>query len=70
MLVQRLKAKNDINGNPRRIWVNYDDEGAFIDVIDEGYGGMPAKLRGLPQLPEMNITITEYNDWLKERTDL
>jgi hypothetical protein len=45
-LAIHLKAKNDMNGNPRRVFVVIDTdprlgcgESEIIDVIDEGYAG-------------------------------
>lgn len=33
-----IKTKNDINGNPRRGWMIYNDNG-YIDFVNDGYGG-------------------------------
>ncbi len=64
-LVQHLRAPNDVNGNPRRCYVIYSDDATILDVIDEGYVGRPMWVRDLAELPEMNITATEYKQWLK-----
>ena len=65
---QHLKAGQDINGNPQRLFVVYeinDAEVGIHKIIDEGYAGRPVEVRGMPELPSMNISVDEYNDWLK-----
>lgn len=64
---QQLRAPNDVNGNPRRCWAILDRSGdgwAVADVIDEGYAGLPAQLRDLPELPPVNVAASEYRRWL------
>lgn len=39
--VQRIRTTNDVNGNPRRLWIGYRSTGAVMSVVDEGYGGRP-----------------------------
>lgn len=66
MLVQNLVATNDVNGNPRRLWVIMDPKhGDIVKVIDEGYGGRPAETRGYIQLPSYEIKASMYNYLLK-----
>jgi hypothetical protein len=65
---QHLRAKNDVNGNPRRLFVVYGPGGEVLEVIDEGYRGWPVHLRDIAQLPTFDITPTEYRQWLR-RTD-
>lgn len=38
----RLAAKNDCDGNPRRVFVMLDSGGRIIGVVDEGYSGYRA----------------------------
>lgn len=40
--VQRYCSKNDVNGNPRRVYVVRDEEGHIVATADEGYQGYPA----------------------------
>jgi hypothetical protein len=48
-LIIHLKAKNDANGNPRRIYAIYNTEtGQLIDAIDEGYNGSSAWRKKYP----------------------
>ena len=55
----RLKAKNDINGNPRRCWVVFNVEGLRIDTIDEGYVGASAFVDRYPGgVPLMHVPVT------------
>lgn len=41
MLV-RVKTKNDTNGNPRRGWIQFAEDGSLLQFIDEGYQGRGA----------------------------
>jgi len=70
-LCQQLKAPNDRNGNPQRVWVVYAiDEGdglAFpVETINEGYGGIPEKCRELIRLLPVEVSTKEYKAWLKK----
>jgi len=58
-----LKAKNDVNGNPRRLFVLIED-GCPKKVINEGYRGIPEELRDLPIIP-INVTTSEFESWKK-----
>ena len=42
MICIRLCAKNDRNGNPRRVYVLLDSEGQIVRVVNEGYLGSGA----------------------------
>lgn len=66
VLVQWLKATNDLNGNPRRLYALYDADGT-ARFIDEGYGGRRALVEIIgeeayakPQLPDLKITRDQY----------
>jgi len=39
LIMQRLAAPNDRNGNPKRVWVFYNLEGHVVETVDEGYKG-------------------------------
>ena len=41
MIYIQLAASNDTNGNPRRVFVLFNDNGEIKEVIDEGYSGDP-----------------------------
>lgn len=56
---QRWKALNDSNGNPRRLYVQFDKGGNIMRVYDEGYAGKPKDLVG-PELACVNIMPSEY----------
>ncbi len=62
-LILYLKAKNDRNGNPRRLFVDVEN-GSPAAIVSEGYGGTPEAYRGLPMI-EVNITTEEYYNWLR-----
>ncbi len=67
-IVQHLRAKNDTNGNPRRIWALYDVESVnrvSSQYYDEGYRGKPEECRNLPEIPSVAITPAEYRDFSK-----
>ena len=66
----RLRAPHDRNGNPRRIYLVFDQHGGTVDVstYDEGYFGWHA----VPDHKEVTWTGTtidvsagEYRHWLK-----
>lgn len=71
MIVQHLKAPNDRNGNPRRLWAVYgSDSGNLVELIEEGYAGRPDvcddwRNPDVVEIPEINITAGEYNAWKK-----
>jgi hypothetical protein len=70
MLV-RVQAKNDVNGNPRRGWIQFSDDGNFIQFIDEGYLGFGAisELVEKGEADTIAITIepSEYKRFKKSR---
>ena len=41
-MIIRLNAKNDRNGNPRRVFVVIDGTGNITKTVDEGYSGQGA----------------------------
>lgn len=61
---QHLTADNDTNGNPRRLYLVIDHDGAMVAAIDEGYlgKGAIAGYDGLRELPELKITPRQYRD--------
>jgi len=62
--MQHLCATNDRNGNPRRLWAVYTNDGHVIEVIDEGYAGRPQVGADVVELPMVHITPAEYSAWL------
>lgn len=48
--VQRYCAKNDVNGNPRRVYVIRDESGSVVATADEGYEGRSSAGRVLARL--------------------
>jgi hypothetical protein len=42
MLAIHIVTENDTNGNPRRGWFITDDNGDFVDFVDESYMGASA----------------------------
>lgn len=48
--IQRYCAKNDANGNPRRVYVIRNGDGAIVATVDEGYEGRVAWCRALADL--------------------
>lgn len=62
---QHLCAPNSTNGNPRRLYVVYNQDGSLFNVYDEGYLGIhaiPADVRDQLEDPMLtiNITASEY----------
>ena len=54
--LQHLKADNDINGNPQRLYIIIRGNG--YEIKDEGYGGEPQG--DYVYLPPVNISTKEY----------
>lgn len=52
-----LNAGNDVNGNPRRYYVQYSETGELLGVFDEGYKGRSAAPRG-PDVVELGTIPT------------
>ena len=58
-----LRAKNDANGNPRRISLLMDQE-SVVETFDHGYSGRP---RGWPSpVAEIDISPDEYESWIDD----
>lgn len=63
-------AVNDVNGNPRRVWVGYSDRGAILAASIVQYGNPPAWHRDArTQLPSVVITPGEFRDWERRIED-
>ena len=59
-----LNAKNDRNGNPRRVSLMIDD-GEVIDIFDHGYRGEPRAMDGWPYAAlSVQCTLTDYRSWV------
>ena len=65
-MYQHLLCTNDLNGNPRRVYVFYSSAGEIVAVEDEGYRGTPAACRGLVQLPTIETYPAERRTLLRE----
>ena len=61
--MQCLKTTNDRNGNPRRVWILYGEDGNPAMVRDEGYAGRPDW--GAVELSNINVSPREYRGWIK-----
>ena len=67
--ILHMCAKNDVNGNPRRLYVMSNDDGKYIACWDEGYKGsdaVPGEFRKDAYLSQrFDVTVTEYNKLLR-----
>lgn len=60
-----LKAKNDTNGNPRRISLLLE-AGRVVDTFDHGYQGEPRTRDGWPlSACDIEVSHSEYRKWAK-----
>ena len=73
MTVINMCAPNDVNGNPRRLFVVLDEEGVQW-IIDEGYAGDGGLKHWAEQTGHrigypvrINVTASEYVSWRKEQ---
>ena len=72
ILYQRIKAPNDVNGNPRRAFIVMSTIDRYADIMtvyDEGFAGvnvLPKDIReqGV-ELPEIKVTPAEYRSWVR-----
>lgn len=65
MFMVKLRTKNDVNGNPRHVYVLYGEYGEIVNTWDVGYSGyaaVPEQYQTLAQrAPEIPTTYKEYN---------
>ena len=61
---QRLIAPNAPLGNPRRVYLEYAEDGTWIAAYEEGYSGLPKQLYNAIPLPEIKIGPFEYATWI------
>ena len=68
MVLIKLNAGNDRNGNPRRVYVGLRDNGDIMGAWDESYSGsgaVPKRYRHKASLaPEFETTPSEYRHLL------
>lgn len=68
---QHIKAPNDSNGNPRRLYIVYEvsltePQGAdVVAVFEEAYMGIPAALKSMASLYPVSVAVSEYNGFIK-----
>jgi len=65
VMFQHLKAKNNKNGNPRRVFIFMNKWGCILFVCDEGYSGTPKQCRGLIELPSLKVPVSLYKEILR-----
>ena len=68
VLVIRVSAPNDGNGNPRHLYLAMDKVyGDCIGVFEEGYRGYPEELKGGGKTEGVTIVVTlsEYKSWVQ-----
>lgn len=77
VIALHLKAPNDGNGNPRRLYVLLHGSGKYVGqvaaVCEEGYAGwyphgkmVEAFKCTAAQGPAVKISATEYREWKRE----
>ena len=70
MLAIYVNAGHTASGNPKRGWFIADDNGTFIDFVDEGYYGDPGALihagyENIERTVRMDVTGSTYRDGLR-----
>lgn len=66
ILYQHVRALNDANGNPRRLYLVIDtDHPESTNAVDEGYEGRPTGLASAHELPSIDVAPSEYKRLLK-----
>lgn len=64
MVCIKLNAGNDSSGNPRRVFVLFNDDGSINCAMNEGYRG----LRALGEYAALFDTTHEFATTVKEYT--
>ncbi len=64
-MFQHLRASNSLNGNPQRVFVMISLDGCIVGVLDEGYCGLPNVCKGLVELPSINISKSDYHNYIR-----
>jgi len=66
-LVQHIKAENDVNGNPQRLYLvmEYGQTWA-IKETNAGILGAVPDYRERQQLPDVNVSVAEWKSFLDE----
>lgn len=65
---QHVRTKNDTNGNPRRLYVEYDlssRQAKVVGVWEEGYSDRPRHLNGAVELLTVNVEPKYYRHMVK-----
>lgn len=77
---QHIRAKNDRNGNPQRLYLIFAQDGQTLGAIDEGYSGIGAIARAfgwdghkgirkvrdtLRELTSISVPVSEYRTLLR-----
>jgi hypothetical protein len=61
-----IDAGHSVSGNPKRGWIIADDDGAFINFVDEGYEGVSALASAgygnLPRTSRIDVKPSTYRD--------
>ncbi len=70
MIAIHINAGNNTNGNPRRGWIIADNDGQFVDFVDEGFQGTGAlRVAGYNELPRtktLKVTPATYQELRRE----
>jgi hypothetical protein len=68
-----INAGNSTSGNPKRGWIIANDDGIFINFVDEGYEGVGAlKTAGyanIPRTSRIDVTPSTYKDAYRQSQD-
>ena len=71
----KSNPEHDVDGNPQRYYAvyelveqgdDYQDYWKLVEIYDEGFGGRPTVLRGIPALPNVTISVHTYRIVLQQ----
>lgn len=63
IIVQGINGKNDVNGNPNRIFRVYDKKMSYLGWIDDGYSGRNFQMgRKVKELTTIYASPRQYKD--------
>lgn len=64
-MYQHLRAENSPTGNPQRCFVMLAEDGGIVNIIDEGYRGLPKECKGLIELHSVNISKSDDHSYIR-----
>ena len=69
-----INAGNSTSGNPKRGWLIADDNGVFINFVDQGYEGVSALASAgyanIPRTSRIDVAPSTYRDAYRQASGI